>query len=169
MRTLLIDADLRKPMISRIFFNMSRKPGLVEVLQKTTTIDEAISSTSVEGLSILTAGGRAPNPSEILAGQGFRDIITQALKRYDRVVIDSAPVLAVSDTLLIAFQAEILCLVVRSFVTPRRLIARAIKSLEDVHMHPAGIVLNCLPYSKKSYYYYTSGKYYGDYSGKNSL
>jgi polysaccharide biosynthesis transport protein len=167
MKTLLIDADLRKPMISRIFFGMARTPGLVELLQGTATMDSAVNSTSIEGLSILTAGGKASNPSEILAGQGFRDIITEALKRYDRVVIDSAPVLAVSDTLLIAFQAEIVCLVVRAFVTPRRLIKRAIKSLDEIQMRPTGIVLNCLPYSKGSYYYYTSGKYAGHY-GKNS-
>ena len=150
-------------MISRLFFNMSRKPGLVEVLQGTSTIDNAVNSTSIEGLTILTAGGRVSNPSELLAGQGFRDVITEALKRYDRVVIDSAPVLAVSDTLLIAVQAEVLCLVVRSFVTPRRLIRRALKSLDEIQMHPAGIVLNCLPYTRGSYYYYTSGKYSGDY------
>jgi len=163
MKTLIIDADLRKPMISRIFFNMHRSPGLSEVLRGSVTLENAICATSTEGLFILPAGGRIFNPSEILAGQGFRDIVTEALKSFDRIVIDSAPVLAVSDTLLIAFQAEILCLVVRSFVTPKRLIRRAIKSLDEIKMHPAGIVLNCLPYGKGSYYYYTSGKYYGDY------
>jgi capsular exopolysaccharide synthesis family protein len=166
MKTLLIDADLRKPMISRIFFNMARKPGLFDILQGSSTLETAIQATSTEGLSILTAGSHASNPSECLSGDGFREIITEALKKYDRVVIDSAPILAVSDTLLIAFEAEIICLVVRSFVTPRRLIKRALKSLEDIHMPPAGIVFNCLPYGKGSYYYYTSGKYYREYGAK---
>jgi capsular exopolysaccharide synthesis family protein len=165
LKTLLIDADLRKPVISRIFFGMSRKPGVVEILQKTATLETAIHSTSTERLSILTAGEMTANPSEILAGKEFRDLVTEALKSYDRVVIDSAPVLAVSDTLLIAFQAEILCLVVRAFVTPRRFIQRAIKSLDEIHMRPTGIVFNSLPHTGGDYYYYyTSGKYAGDYN-----
>jgi|GEM_PF-347165 len=167
LKTLLIDADLRKPVISRIFFGMRRKPGLAEILQDTSNLDAALNVTSIEGLSILTAGGRSTNPSEILAGQKFRDLVVEALTKFDRIVIDSAPVLAVSDTLLIAIQSDILCLVVRSFVTPRRMVKRALKALEEINKIPSGIVLNCLPYGKGAYYYYTSGKYYGDY-GKNA-
>ena len=167
LKTLLVDADLRKPTISKIFFGMNRKPGLSEVLLGTSTLADAVSTSGVEGLSILTAGGRAPNPSELLAGQGFREFLNEALSRYDRIVVDSAPVLAVSDTLLIAPHIEVLCLVVRSFMTPGKMVTRALKSLRDVHVNPAGIVFNFIPTGAGAYYaYYYSGKYYGTYGGK---
>ena len=164
LKTLLIDSDLRKPTISKIFYGMHRKPGLSEVLLGKVSLADAANSSGIEGLSVLAAGGRASNPSELLAGQPFRDLIAEALKTYDRVVIDSAPVLVVSDTFLIAPSVEVLCLVVRSFMTPRRMTLRAIKGLGEVHVKPAGIVFNCLPDGGGAYYY--SGKYYGSYGGK---
>lgn len=166
LKTLLIDADLRKPSISRLFFGSNLKPGLSEVLLGTQPLASTVKDSGVEGLSILTAGGRAPNPSELLAGQPFRDLLAEALKHYDRVVVDSAPVLAVSDTLLIAPAVEVLCLVARSFVTPRTMISRALKALAEVHAKPAGVIFNCLPAGAASYAYYYSGKYYGTYGSK---
>ena len=165
LKTLLVDADLRKPSISRMFFGMNRKPGLSELLMGTVELDEAVNSCGIEGLSVMTAGGMSPNPSELLAGKKFRDFLSDALKTYDRVVIDSAPILAVSDTLLIAPLADVLCLVIRSFITPRRMVSRALKTLDEVKIKPAGIVFNCIPTDAGAYNYYTS-KYYGSYGGK---
>jgi len=167
LRTLIIDADLRKPSVSRIFFGMNRKPGLSEVLLGTKTLAESVQPSGVDGLNVLTAGGRASNPSELLAGKPFRKLISHAMEHYDRVVIDSAPVLAVSDTLLIAPTAEVLCLVVRSFMTPSKMVMRAIKTISEIHMKPTGIVFNCLPSGSGSHSYYSSGKYYGTYGGKD--
>ena len=167
LKTLLIDSDLRKPSISRIFFGMNRKPGLSEVLLGKTKLADAVNSCQVEGLSVLTAGGRSSHPSELLAGQPPRDLLAEALKTYDRVVIDSAPILAVSDTLLVAPNVDVVCLVVRSFMTPRKMVARAIKAFSEIHIQPAGIVFNCLPSGHGAYYaYYYSGKYYGTYGSK---
>ena len=164
LRTLLIDADLRKPTISGIFFGMNRKPGLTEVLIGSAALADAVHSSGVEGLSILTAGGRSSNPSELLAGKPFRDFMAEALRQYDRVVIDSAPILAVSDTLLLAPSVDVVCLVVRAFMTPRKMIQRALKSLQDIHVKPAGLVFNCIPAGSEAYSY--SGKYYGSYGSK---
>ena len=169
LKTLLIDADLRKPSLSKIFFSMNRKPGVAEVLLGKDSLENAVNSTGVENLFLLTAGGLVEHPSELLAGQPFRDLMAEALRQYDRVVIDSAPILAVSDTLLIATQVEVLCLVVRSFVTPKRMVKRALVSLKEVGVTPVGICLNCLPYGRGSYYYYTSGKYAGSYYGNGSV
>jgi capsular exopolysaccharide synthesis family protein len=165
-RTLLVDADLRKPSISRMFFGMNRKPGLSEVLMGTVALPDAVNASGVEGLVVLTAGGLSSSPSELLAGQKFRDFLADALNRYDRVVIDSAPLLAVSDTLLIAPYTDVLCMVVRSFMTPRKMVTRALKSLEDIKVKPAAMVFNCIPTGTGSYSYYYSGKYYGSYGGK---
>jgi len=120
----------------------------------------------VDGLSVLTAGGRSKNPSELLAGQPFRDLLSHALRSYDRVVIDSAPVLAVSDTLLIAPDVDVVLLVARSFMTPAKIVTRAMKSLADIKVRPAGLVFNFLPTEASSYAYYYSGKYYGSYGSK---
>lgn len=163
-RTLLIDADLRKPTISSIFFGMNRKPGLTEVLMNSVKLTDAVNSSDVQGLSILSAGGRSANPSELLAGQPFRDLIAEVLKQYDRVVIDSAPLLAVSDTLLIAPCVDVVCLVIRAYMTPNKMVRRAIKALADIHKKPAGLVFNCIPAGSEAYSY--SGKYYGTYGSK---
>ena len=127
---------------------------------------DAVNTSGVEGLVVLTAGGLSSSPSELLAGRKFRDFLADALNRYDRVVIDSAPVLAVSDTLLIAPYADVLCMVVRAFMTPRKMVTRAVKSLADVRVRPAAMVFNCIPTGTGSYSYYYSGKYYGSYGGK---
>jgi capsular exopolysaccharide synthesis family protein len=164
-RTLLIDADLRKPMISPVFFGEHRKPGLSEVLSGQIAVEEAIIATEIENLFVLTAGGRAPNPAELIATPRLREMIDEALTIYDRVVIDTAPVLAVSDTLLIAPYANVSCLVVRACSTSRKTAARAVRALTDIKCRPAGVILNFLPTGAGSQYYY-SGKYYGSYSSK---
>jgi capsular exopolysaccharide synthesis family protein len=164
-KTLLVDADLRKPSISRMFFGINRKPGLSEVLLGTVASADAVNPGGVEGLTVMTAGGLSSNPSELLAGKKFRDFLADALTKYDRVVIDSAPVLAVSDTVLIAPSADVVCLVVRSFLTPRKMVARALKTLAEVKIKPAGLIFNCIPTGVGAYAYY-SGKYYGSYGGK---
>ena len=163
LKTLLIDADLRKPSISRLFYGMNRKPGLSEVLLGTISLENAVIPSGIQDLSILTAGGRSEKPSELLAGEPFRELMEEALLTYDRVVVDSAPLLPVSDTLLIAHSVDILCLVVRSFMTPRKMVTRALKLLNDIHVTPAGIVLNCLPSGSGASYDYYYGRHYGSY------
>jgi succinoglycan biosynthesis transport protein ExoP len=165
--TLFMDADLRKPGGSIVFFGENRKPGLSEVLMKSCSMKSAIMPTHIDNLSILTAGGRAPNPSELLTFDNIERVLSEALSKYDRVVVDSAPLLAVSDTLLIAPHIDLCTLVVRAFSTPRKMVMRAIKSLEETKTEPAGLILNFLPSGRGGYYaYYYSGKYYGSYGAK---
>lgn len=165
--TLFIDADLRKPGGSIVFFGENRKPGLSEVLMRSCAMKNAIMPTHIDGLSILTAGGRAPNPSELLTFDNIERFLTEALSKYDRVVVDSAPLLAVSDTLLIAPHIDLCTLVVRAFGTPRKMVMRALKSLDETKTEAAGLVLNFLPSGRGGYYaYYYSGKYYGSYGAK---
>ncbi len=165
--TLFIDADLRKPGGSIVFFGENRKPGLSEVLMRSCTMKNAIMPTHIDGLSILTAGGRAPNPSELLTFENIERVMVEALSKYDRIVVDSAPLLAVSDTLLVAPHVDLCTLVVRAFGTPRKMVARALKSLEETKTIPAGLILNFLPSGRGGYYaYYYSGKYYGSYGAK---
>ncbi|NBR47426.1 polysaccharide biosynthesis tyrosine autokinase [bacterium] len=165
--TLFIDADLRKPGGSIVFFGENRKPGLSEVLLRTCSMKNAIVPTHIDNLQIMTAGGRAPNPSELLTFENIDRVLKEALEKYDRIVIDSAPLLAVSDTLLIAPHIDLCTLVVRAFITPKKMVMRAIKSLEETKTSPAGLILNFLPSGRGGYYaYYYSGKYYGSYGAK---
>ena len=164
-KTLIIDADLRKPKVSPVFFGEHRKPGLSEVLSGQIVLEEAIVTTEIENLSVLTAGGRAPNPAELIAASRMRELLDEALTIYDRVVIDTAPVLAVSDGLLIAPHVNVTCLVIRACSTTRKTASRALRALTEIKCRPAGVILNFLPTGSGSEYYY-SGKYYGSYSSK---
>lgn len=165
-RTLYIDSDLRKPEVSRLFFGEHRKPGLSEILLGRSALKDAVLDTKVPNLRVLTAGGRARNPSELLAMRSLQALVEQARKEYDRIVIDSAPVIAVSDTLLVVPLADACCIVVRAFSTPKNSILRAIRLLSDVGRRPSGIIFNRLPDERGAYYYY-SGRYHHGYGAKN--
>jgi Mrp family chromosome partitioning ATPase len=120
-------------------------------------------------LSVLAGGRRAPNPAEILAGPFFGQLITEAAKLFDRVVIDSAPILAVSDTLLMTSHVQTVCIVVRAAKTPRPALRRAISLLAKSGIRPAGLVLNRLRRSRGvGYYYYYASHGYGTEEGAYS-
>jgi Mrp family chromosome partitioning ATPase len=112
-------------------------------------------------LFVLGSGRRAPNPAELLSGPSFGRLMAEAAKSFDRVVIDSAPVLAVSDTLLMTRHVQTVCIVLRAGKTPRPAVQRAISLLASSGIRPAGVVLNRLPYSRGvgHYYYYSSPGY----------
>jgi uncharacterized protein involved in exopolysaccharide biosynthesis/Mrp family chromosome partitioning ATPase len=115
-------------------------------------------------LFVLGSGRRAPNPAELLSGPSFGRLIAEAVELFDRVVIDSAPVLAVSDTLLMAPHVQTVCLVLRAGKTPRSAVERAISLLGSSGSRPAGVVLNHLRHSRGAghYYYYASHGYGAD-------
>jgi capsular exopolysaccharide synthesis family protein len=164
LNTIVIDADLRRPALSATLLDREvRKSGefrgLTDVLSGLCSIEEAIRPTTVPNLSLLPSGRRAPNPAELLAQINVGQLLESLLKKYDRVVVDSAPVNAVSDTLSLASMAHAVCLVLRFGKTPRRAILRALTLLEKTGARMAGIVMNRMPTSRgASYYYY----YYGD-------
>ena len=164
LKTLLIDADLRKPSVSSVFFKKHVSPGLSDVLANLVPLTDAIIPSGEENLFVLTAGNRAPNPAELLGTSRFKEILDEALLTYDRVVVDTAPCLAVSDAQLIAPHIEMRCLVVRSMSTKRKTVVQAVKALNDIGCAPIGLVLNFIP-SGDTYYYY-SGRYFGSYNGK---
>jgi succinoglycan biosynthesis transport protein ExoP len=165
-KTLLIDADLRRSMASRIFGH-GRRLGLAEILAGRSDLAGAVIATDVPDLTVLAAGLRSPNPSELLASRRMRDLLKEALLVYDRVVIDTTPVLAVSDSLLIAPHVDVTCLVLRSFKTTSRIFLRALKTLDEINCRPVGIVFNFLPTGMGSYYYH-SGKYHSTYDEKGA-
>ena len=196
-RVLLIDGDLRRPSLHKIFLptngaaDSDHGPGIVDYLIGATDLRSAIHTVSagrldpslLEGehsrivaatagdLSILTGGRRAPNPAELLSGPSFAKLVAEASTLFDKIVIDSAPILAVSDTLLMAPLVQTVCVIVRANKTPRNAVQRALGMLTGAGTRPAGIVLNRLPRTRGAgyYYYYASpgyGKGEGAYSGR---
>jgi succinoglycan biosynthesis transport protein ExoP len=162
LRTALVEADLRKPTIAKHLFGMGDK--LLGIADYMVGRPAAIQPTHIENLFLMPAGSRAPNPAELLMGSHFGEIIEWLKNDFDRIVIDTAPVNVVSDTLNIVSCASIICLVVRSNSTPRRVVRRAIELLQRAKVRPDGIVLNCLPrWNGLGYHYYYSGESkYGD-------
>ena len=141
----------------------------VDVLGTMPRSDVTLTSTGGE-LSILTGGRRAPNPAELLSGRSFSELVVEAAKSFDRVVIDSAPVLAVSDTLLMTPHVQTICIVVHASRTAGNAVRRALMLLAGAGSQPAGIILNRVPRRRGAgyYYYYASHGYgagEGSYSG----
>jgi polysaccharide biosynthesis transport protein len=129
-------------------------------------LDEFEQKTGVENLFFLSAGTPAPDSSELLSQVGsVSTMLNDAYRRYDRVVIDSAPLLGVSDTLLLATQVHAVCLVIRSHRTPRKSIQRALEVLQRAEAPILGVILNGLVASRSDYY---SDYYHYDYRAKGS-
>lgn len=203
-RVLLIDGDLRRPSLHKIFLHHtaeggadlrrddSSSIGVVDYLVGEIDLRAAVqvvsasdvdavtdsvlqrdkSLTAMGGqLSVLAGGQRAPNPAELLSGPAFGRLVAEAGSLFDRVVIDSAPVLAVSDTLLMTPHVQTICMVVRAAKTPRNAVRRALSLLVGAGRRPAGLILNRLPHRRGAgyYYYYASPGYgagEGSYSGR---
>ncbi len=169
LRTLLIDGDLRKPSVEEYFgsSNGASHVGVTDYLTGQKKFEEIIQSSKLEKLSYTTAGTTAPNPAELLAQGGFPGLLAEALKHFDRVVVDSAPIHAVSDTLLMVDHVQTVCVVARAAKTPRKAIQRAIHLLRQAGAPLAGVVLNRMPRRRGGGYgYYYSPYYDYAYQGK---
>ena len=165
-RTLLVDADLRRPSMHKALLKCDDcPPGLTDVFTGQALLAEVIRTTRVDNLFFLAAGSRAPNPAELLTSADRGRLVRELGAGYDRVVFDSAPVNAVSDTLLLSPHVDQTIVVVRSGKTPRRAVLRAIALLRKSGAKLAGFVLNRLPTGRTAGYYYY---YYGDKYEKDS-
>ncbi len=161
VKTLLIDADLRRPSLDKVFGVEEGMPGFSDSLDDGVDPATFALPTKVDNLFLLCTGRRAKKPAELLAGTRFQNLIETALKTYDRVVIDSAPINAVSDTLLLVKRVHSVVLVVRGHKTPSRAVLRACHLLQRAGVAAAGFVLSRVPAGRGSdYYYYFYGKEY---------
>ena len=162
LETVIIDADLREPRVETALRSEGENAGLTDLLSGQVELNDAVRATQHDNLILLTAGRRAPDPAKLLGNKQFEYIVESLLREFDRVVIDSPPVNAVSDALLVAASAHATCLVVRAGKTPKRAIRRAINQLHVAHASLAGFVFNRLPIQGRSagYYYYYYGERY---------
>ncbi len=168
---LLIDADLRKPQVEARLFDTDREKGLADYLTGRSDLEQIVRPTKVPRLSAITAGRAYSNPAELLTrSERVESLLKAAEGKYDAVVIDSAPVLAVSDTLGLTSHCDTVVLVARSHRTGRRFVQRAQNLLDRSGHSPTGLAMNLVPTKGSAYYYYQSygkgGVAYGD-SGKD--
>ena len=170
-KTLLIDGDLRRPAVEKAISGKDKKAiGVTDYILGQKSLKDIVQQTGIENFSFIPAGTTAPNPAELLGQHGIDGLVAEALLHYDRVVIDSAPVHAVSDTLLMLKRVQTVCLVARANKTPRKATLRAVQMLRQAEAPLAGLILNRLPrrvglggYYYDSYYNYS---YYGKYGAK---
>ncbi|BDS07617.1 hypothetical protein NT6N_26570 [Oceaniferula spumae] len=141
-KTLLIDMDLRKPRVHTLFPKLNDSLGMADVLAGQTELGKVIQRTSVDRLHVICAGSKAPNPSELLQDDDIAKIITKLCEHYDRVIIDSPPVLPVSDTRLLVGHVQTVIMVVRAMKAPVGAIMRAKELLQQADAPLVGVVIN---------------------------
>jgi polysaccharide biosynthesis transport protein len=143
-RTLLIDADLRSPTQHRLF-HFDNEAGLADVLADGASLSETVHETRIEKLHVLTSGPIPPKPAEMLNSRALGDVLAAASEEYDRILIDSPPVLAVADSRVVANQCDVTVLVLRAEKTTRKQVTAAGEQLASVGAKILGAVLNAMP------------------------
>ena len=157
-RTIIIDCDFRKPSQHAIF-EVKNENGVSSILAGTAALKDAIRRTTIDNLDILPCGEIPPNPSEMLNSSAFADVLAQAAQSYDRILIDSPPVLPFADARVLGAMCDITLLVLWAEKSTRRFAEEACESLRGVGARILGAVVNAVPKRRERYGYY--GGYYG--------
>ncbi len=158
---LVVDSDLRRPMLHHIF-NQRISPGLTSYLAGDALFQAVIVKTSIPNLSLVPSGRIPPNPAELLASRRMREFLDATTERYDLVLLDSPPVLAVTDACALASMIDGVLLVVGSGTIPQAAVRRAKEQVEAAHGRVLGAVINRFNPSSDGH----SGYYYPRYYGK---
>ena len=170
-KVVLCGLDIRKPALGRLFDVKDRQQGVTTLLSKNRVTEEdlmdQLSPSAVnDNLDLLLAGPTPPNPTELLARDNMRQIIELLKQRYDYIILDTAPVGLVSDTMQLTKYANVCCYICRADYTPKSNIELLNTLSAEGKLPNTGLVLNGVDMSKKKYgYYYGYGKYgkYGRY------
>ncbi len=154
-RVLLADADLRRPLVHRAF-NLVQEPGLTDVLVGAATPHEAVRSGVLPNLDVLPGGALPPNPSELLGSEAMHRVLAELRSRYDFLVFDTPPALAVTDATVLGTSADAVILVLRAGETEEGAAQRAVELFRRVQARVAGAVLNGVEKQRDRYsqYYY---------------
>ena len=167
-KTLLVDTDLRKPVIHSIF-EFSKEPGLTHYLTgQENDYTKLLHKTEIENLYVISSGITPPNPSELLGSSRMDELILALEEEYDIVLFDSPPIVAVTDAVMVSRKIKSFVLVVKAGQTSKETLQRAKQALEGIETPLSGVVLNGVTKdnsSDTSYYYYQNYyQYYGDNS-----
>lgn len=168
-KTILVDFDLRKPRVHTLFPYLDKSIGMSGVLAGHIELPKAVQKTKVDGLHVICAGTRAPNPSDLLHEEEIDNMISKLSAYYDRIIIDTPPVLPVSDTRVLVKHVHSVILVVRALKAPVGAIVRTKELLIQAKAPMAGVVLNGMKRKRGGgggyygYYGHYGDKGYGEY------
>jgi capsular exopolysaccharide synthesis family protein len=167
-RVVLLDCDMRRPRVHRVF-GLSNEAGVTTAMIDPSTTDSIIHDTVVPNMKVICTGPIPPNPSELLHSEAFARLLENLTTRFDRIIIDSPPVVPVTDAAILATQVDGTMLIVRAFQTSRELVRRAKRTLTDVGAHMVGAVLNAVELERPEYGYYRYHYYKrdGTYSARS--
>jgi capsular exopolysaccharide synthesis family protein len=159
-KTVLVDADLRKPGVGRLLnLGTGKYAGLSSYLAGVSTLDlVTVPHPAIPNLAAIPTGPLPPNPADLLSSHKLADAIVELRTKYKFVVIDSPPIMAATDAVILSVQADGVLLVVRSGETPKEAFTRACDLLTSVKSRLLGVVLNAVDASAPDYYY--SYRYY---------
>lgn len=158
MKVLLIDADMRKGRLHRIF-NVDNQKGLSNLLlDEVKNYKSYVKKTKFDNISLIPIGIIPPNPSELLNSNKFKDLINAVKKSYDLVILDTPPIESVTDSLIIAKNVDEAVIVSSYKKTPMEDLVDSKKALESTGVKIAGVVINKMEHRRNSKYYYN--KYY---------
>ena len=156
-KVLLIDADLRKPS-QHLIFNKSNRSGLTTALFNQLELQDIIQFSVTDNLSIIPAGPTPPNPSELLSSEQMAELLKKARERYDVIIIDTPPIMSVTDAQIVATQSDGVVLVIDSGKVKKDVALKAKASLSHVKARLIGVVLNKINRNHSDIYSY----YYGE-------
>jgi succinoglycan biosynthesis transport protein ExoP len=170
-RTLLMDTDLRRGRLHRLF-GMRKSPGLSDYLLDKVPLSEAIRPSEKENISIISAGQHVESGTELLGSPKFAELMAELRTRYDRIIVDTPPVLGLSETSVLQSHVDGVLFVIWSGRTPIRLMKTAIDILSANHANFYGFILNRLDLSTTTnyyqYYYYSSDYYHSYHALENA-
>lgn len=161
-KTLLIDADLRKPSIARRFDLPGFQPGLTNLVSGTHQIDECLCHDTSSNIDVITAGSNSPNPQELLLSDAFLQTIEQLKAKYEHIIIDTAPTQAVSDAIIVSGCSDTLLFVVKADATSEKLVSNGLDRFMNVGRRIDGVILNQVNIKKARSGYAYMG-YYDQY------
>ena len=161
-RVCVIDTDLRRPTIHRVF-GLENGEGLTNLLlARESDIDRSIQRSVYTNVSVVTAGPLPPNPSELLGSARMLEVLQRIRDRYDIVILDSPPALVVTDASVLATLVDGLVLVARAGKTRRGALRATVEELAQSGRPIAGVILNLVGMREAGYYYYAYGRTYGE-------
>ena len=170
LRTLLIDADIRRPKLSSTALSDAKAQGLTDCLTGQANAIQCCNPTGIENLFVLPAGRRTSRPLELFASCDFVSLLNELGAQFDRIVLDSAPINAVSDTQLIARHVQSVCLVIRAIKTPAAAVSMASSLLTQAGTTLDGFVFNRMPLRSGAHYYFSGyARCYADRGRKQKL
>ena len=151
-RVLLIDADMRRPRLHKVF-DLPQQPGLSDLLVGQATAAEAVRRLDIPNLHVLTCGTTPPNPSELLESRRFAEFLDRLQKHFDWVILDAPPILPVTDASVLSGKVNGVIFVVSAEQTPLPALRGALEQLGKTQAHVLGAVLNGVDMERRGYYY----------------